>query len=169
MTEEPKKEFQLGEWKIDVMKIMPTIAKLYSQFHWIIGLTGYNVPPEVHKALITLAKGENMTPEEMQTLQKEVEGMTQTIQPQIGEPVLTEDLAKDAWEMHYKEGKSFRQIAEILTKEGYPCSHATIARYVEMVNMAMKANKMIKLFRIARIASYIVPPIVAFWIGITFF
>jgi hypothetical protein len=169
MTEEPKKELKLGEWKIDVMKIMPTIAKLYSQFHWIIALTGYNVPPEVHKALTILAKGENLTPAEMQAMQTEFEGMAQTMQPAIGEPVLTESLAKDAWEMHYKDGKSFRQIAEILTKEGYPCSHATIARYVQMVDMSLKANKVIKLLRIARIASYIVPPIIAFWIGITFF
>jgi hypothetical protein len=70
--------------------------------------------------------------------------------------------------MHYKQGMSFRQIAETLSKEGYPCSHATVARYVEMIDQSKKMSKVLKLVKFARIASYIVPPLIAFWIG-TFF
>jgi hypothetical protein len=91
------------------------------------------------------------------------------MQPAIGEPVLTEHLAFDAWEMHYKQGMSFRQIAETLTKEGYQCSHATVARYVEMIDQTKKMSKILKLVKVGKALTYIVPPLIAFWIGVKLF
>ena len=164
MTEEPKPA-QPQPFNIDLAKIMPQIATAYTQFGWIINLMGFKVPPEVDTALRSIASGKPPSPEELQLLKNQVE----TMQPAIGEPVLTEHLAFDAWEMHYKEGKSFRQIAETLTKEGYPCSHATVARYVEMIDQSRKMSKVLKLVKVAKALTYIVPPLIAFWIGIRFF
>jgi len=168
MTEQPSQPAQ-APFNIDLNRVLPTIAGLYKQFSWAIPIiekmSGMKIPQEIIVALDALSKGEQISPEQMQQLKSSIE----TMQPAIGEPVLTQNIALDAWEQHYKEGKSFRQIAETLTREGYPCSHATVARYVEMIDMQKKASKVIKLVRAVKIASYIIPPIVAFWIGVTFF
>lgn len=166
MTEEPKPAMPFN---IDITKIQPMIAKYYNQFSWILpiieSLTGFKMPPQLTKSLSLLASRKPLSPEDMESIKTSVE----TMQPQIGEPVLTEHLAFDAWEMHYKQNMSFRQIAETLTKEGYQCSHATVARYVEMIDQSRRMSKILKLVQFARIASYIVPPLIALWIGIRFF
>jgi hypothetical protein len=123
------------------------------------------MPPQLIKSLDLLSRGKPLSPEDMESIKASVE----TMQPAIGEPVLTEHLAFDAWEMHYKQGQSFRQIAETLTKEGYPCSHATVARYVEMIDQSRKMSKILKLVKFAKALTYIVPPLIAFWIGTRFF
>ena len=170
MTEEPKPA--PAPFNIDLNKILPTIANLYKQTSWAIPIIekfgGFKIPPEIIMGLDALSSGKPLTPEQMQTMKTSIETI-QTTQPQIGEPVLTEHLAFDAWEMHYKEGKSFRQIAETLTKEGYPCSHATVARYVEMIDQSRKMSKVLKLIKAVKITSYIVPPLIAFWIGVKLF
>ena len=96
-TPQPPKPFN-----IDLAKVMPQIATLYTQWGWLIRLTGFKIPPEVDTALRSIASGKPPSPEEMELLKSQVE----TMQPAIGEPVLTEHLAFDAWEMHYKQGMS---------------------------------------------------------------
>ena len=144
---------------------MPQIATAYTQFGWVIGLMGFKVPPEVDTALRSIASGKPPSPEELQLLKNQVE----TMQPAIGEPVLGHDIALDAWEMHYKNDKSYREIAEVLTKEGYPCSHATVQRYCTMIDMERSASKVLKLIKVAKAVTYIVPPLITFWIGVKLF
>ena len=162
MTEPPKPS---QPFNIDLTKLMPQIAQYYVQFGWIAGMMGLKVPPEVDTALRSIATGKPPSPEEMQLIKNQVE----TMQPAIGEPVLGHDIALDAWEMHYKNDKSYREIAEILTKEGYPCSHATVQRYCTLIDMERQTSKILKLVKVAKALTYIVPPLIAFWIGTRFF
>lgn len=169
MTEEPKKP-EPQPFMIDASKILPTIASMYKQFSWAIPMiekyAGFKVPPEVIQALDGLASGKPLSAEDMQRFKTRVE----TMQPAIGEPVLTRHIARDAHELHYKNGLSFRDIAEKLTKEGYPCSYATVARYVEAIDAELRMSKVGKLIGIGRFfLMTVLPALIAFWIGKTLF
>jgi hypothetical protein len=58
----------------------------------------------------------------------------------IGIPVLTEKLALEAYDLHYNKGMSMRTIAEQFTEQGNPCSHATVARYVQIIELEKKQH-----------------------------
>jgi len=48
----------------------------------------------------------------------------------VGVQVMTEEMLKQAKELE-KQGLGCRQIAEVLTKDGHPVSHATVGRWLK--------------------------------------
>jgi len=125
---------------IDLMSYLPLIAKYYQSFHFILPILGIDLPPEAHKILMSIAKGEQPNMEEIQALK-------QNVDREIGEPVMTRQLAEEAYYLHEREGMGTREIAEYFTKQGSPMSHATVARYINMVDMEKRASKMGLVFR----------------------
>jgi len=158
--EKPKQEQASADaFKIDIRNILPTIANLYRQFHWIIPLVGLDVPPQVHEALISIAEGKNIDAQKMMQLKAMAETM-----PRIGEPVLTRQLAEDAWLMH-KDGMGTREIAEEFTKRGNPCSHSTVARWINMIDAEKRFSKIARIIRIGKILGFIGIMAIAVLIG----
>ena len=155
MTETPKEENKAAApFNIDLNKILPTVANLYKQLGWTIPIiekmSGYKVPREIITALDTLASGKPLSPEQMQNLTNEIE----TMQPGIGEPVMTRQLAEDAWLMH-KDGMGTREIAEEFTRKGSPCSHSTVARWINLIDADKRFSRIAKIIRIGKIAGFI--------------
>jgi len=140
---------QSQPFNIDLMKIMPQIATAYTQFGWVISLMGFKVPPEVDAALRSIASGKPPSPEEMQLIKNQVE----TMSPAVGEPVLTRQLAEDAWLMH-KDGMGTREIAEEFTKKGSPCSHATVARWINLIDTEKRFSKIARLIKIGKFLGF---------------
>jgi hypothetical protein len=125
------------------MNAMKTLARYYKDFHWIIGLTGQKVPRELDIVLRKIAESDN--PEAMQELQNMAQGGQPNYDPynvgpqeipapRIGERVLTNDIAQQAWELHYLKHWTFRDIAEYLTRDGYPVSHTTVSNYISEID-----------------------------------
>jgi len=174
MTEQPKPT--PAPFNIDLNKILPTIAQAYKQFGWALPMLekwgGFKIPPEIIASLNALSEGRTLSPQEMQQMKETIE----TMQPAVGEPVLTRYLAEDAWELHQqinpKTGKRWgtRDIAELFTSEGNPCSHATIARWIEMIAEQKKFGKIARLISIGKFMLLtVLPAVIAFIIGKTFF
>lgn len=139
------------------------LANMYMQWKWIAPIVGVKIPTELDQILTHVAKGGEATPEEIAKLQETMQGLgSGAPQPNVGEPVLTRHIARSAWDMHYNEGLSFREIADILTKDGYPCSHATVCRYIEEVDNEMRFSRIARLVKIGKIAG-----IVAFFVAWT--
>ena len=101
----------------------------------------------------------------MQSFKALAEGMT----PAIGEPVMTRALAETAWFLHYKEGMGTREIAEQFTKDGSPCSHATVARWINAVDAQRRFSKIATMLRIGKFLGFVAIIVVAWFIGRTFF
>jgi len=154
MSETPKEEKNVAPFNLDMNKILPTIANLYKQLGWTIPiiekLSGYKIPPEIITALDTLATGKPLSPEQMQNLKTQVE----TMQPGVGEPVMTRHLAEDAWLMH-EDGMGTREIAEAFTKQGSPCSHSTVARWINLMDAEKRFSRIAKLIKFGKIAGFI--------------
>jgi hypothetical protein len=148
MTEEAKKEPQ--PFTIDLAKLMPQIAQYYVQFGWVASLMGLKVPPEVDRALRSIASGKPPSAEEMQMIKNQVE----TMQGVVGEPVMTRQLAETAWYLHTKEGMGTREIAEQFAKDGSPCSHTTVARWINMVDAEKRFGKIARLIQIGKILGF---------------
>jgi len=102
------------------------LAKMYVQWGGFLGVAGIKVPKEIDMMLRTIAQGGEPTPEQLNQMQGMI---NQAPERQIGEPVLTYDLARTAWRMH-KEGASLREIAEEFTKQGNPVSHSTVCDWI---------------------------------------
>jgi hypothetical protein len=132
------------------LNAVKTLAQYYKQFHWLIGLTGQKVPPELDAALRSIADNDN--PQAVQDLQRMAAGQTtqpsnpydapvEIPQPRIGERVLTQDIAQEAWRLHYDHHWTFRQIAEYLTQEGYPVSHTTVSNYISEIDEQIEEER----------------------------
>jgi len=132
----------------DIIKLvtdnLQNIAKLYTQWGWLIKMAGLKVPPDVDMAIRSIAEGKPITPEQVEQLKALGE------KPMIGEPVLTRRLAEEAWSLHYGQGMATRDIAELFTKDGNPCSHSTVARWINMIDMEKQMSKALKLRAIAK-------------------
>jgi len=168
MTEQPQ-QAPAAASMIYLNKILPTIAQLYRQFGWALPMiekwAGFKMPPEIIASLNALAEGRQLSPQETQQMKETIE----TMQPAVGEPVLTRSLARTAWFLHYKEGMGTRDIAEQFTKDGSPCSHATVARWINMVDEEMRFSRIAKLMKIAKFLAYAGLLVAAVMIGKTFF
>lgn len=134
------------------LNTVKTIAKYYVQFSWLIPIlarmTGNKIPPELDMAMKALAASDD--PAAVQNLQQLALGQKDPYniqqqeipEPRIGEPVLTQDLAWRAWQLHHEQGLSLREIAAYFTQEvGAPCSHATIANYINEIDEVMEENR----------------------------
>jgi len=154
------------------------LAKYYKDFSWVIKLTGQKVPRELDTALRALA--DNDSPEAVQDLQRLAGGGTpdpynirpiEIPAPRIGERVLTNDIAQQAWTLHYQHHWTFRQIAEYLTEEGYPVSHTTVSNYISEIDedIAEEQNsKSAKMKRAFLIGAVIVVPSLATFLVVHF-
>jgi len=140
------------------------IAKYYTAFKWLLPLVGLEIPPQADVLLTTIANEGKVTPESFEKLKQTIGEM----KPAIGEPVLTHQLAEVAYRMH-KEGMSLRDIAEEFTKQGNPCSHATIARWINMIEAEKKTSRIMLIIRIAKITVISIAIVLAFLIGAFFF
>jgi len=139
------------------------IAKLYAQWNWALKMIGVKIPPEAHNALMMLAQGGQPTPETMQNLQTMIQ-QSEVPEPEIGEPVMTWKLAKDAWLMH-QEGMGLREIAESLTRQGNPVSHATVARWINDYEESLQLYRKAKIRTILKILGFIGAIAIALFIG----
>jgi len=169
MSEQPKPTEE-QTFMVDVNKFLTVIAGFYKQFSWTLPLIerfgGVKIPREIITALDSLASGKPLTPEQMLEMKTSIEGM----QPAVGEPVMTRSLAQTAWWLHYKEGMGTRDIAEQFTKDGSPCSHATVARWINMIDEERRFSRIAMLISIGKIMLMtVVPTVIAFLIGRTFF
>ena len=154
------------------------LAKYYKDFSWVVKLTGQKVPRELDTALRALA--DNDSPEAVQDLQRLAGGGTpdpynirpvEIPAPRIGERVLTNDIAQQAWTLHYQHHWTFRQIAEYLTEEGYPVSHTTVSNYISEIDedIAEEQNsKSAKMKRAFLIGTLIVGPSLATFLIVHF-
>jgi hypothetical protein len=139
------------------LNAVKTLANYYRDFNWVIKLAGQKVPPELDRALRAIA--DNTNPEAMEDLQRMATGETadpdnvgpmEIPAPRIGERVLTQDIAMQAWELHYKHHWTFRQIAEYLTAEGYPVSHTTVSNYISEIDEDIEEEQHSKSARVKR-------------------
>jgi len=153
---------------LDVSSFLPKIAKYYATYKPFLHLLGLTkeIPPQVDLILTQIAQGQEPSPEQLKKL---VEG--EFLQPQVGEPVGTRQLIIRAYHLHYDgydplTNKDYgmplatRTIAEIFTQEGNPCSHATVARWINSYDYELRTSK---LEFIKNIAKYII--ITIFWIS----
>jgi len=168
MTETPPPPPPSGiELPLNAVK---TLARYYTQFSWLMPtlakITGNKIPPELDMAMKALAASDD--PAAVQNLQQLALGQKDPYniqqqeipQPRIGEPVLTQDLAWRAWQLHHEQGLSLREIAAYFTNElGAPCSHATIANYINEIDAAMEENKGVRLKTALKYAALVSVPI----------
>lgn len=146
-----------------------TLARYYCQFSWLIPMiaraTGQKVPPELDQALKAIANSDD--PNAMQNLQRMAQGQNDPYniqaqeipEPRIGERVLTQDLAQRAWDLYHKQGLSLREIAAYFTNElGAPCSHATIASYIQAIDEDLNEHRHDTLKTAAKFGALIVAP-----------
>lgn len=169
MTETPPPPPPSGiELPLNAVK---TLARYYTQFSWIIPtlakMTGNKIPPEFDQAMRALAASDD--PGAVQNLQALAMGQKDPYniqqqeipEPRIGEPVLTRDLAWRAWQLHYEQDLSLREIAAYFTNElGAPCSHATIANYINEIDEVMEENKGARTKTVLKVFGFVAVPIV---------
>lgn len=150
---------------IDIAQILPMVADYYKKFSWAIPLIerlgGFKIPIEIKQGLDALASGKPLTAEDMATLQTGLEQM----KPAVGEPVMTRSLAQTAYYLHTKEGLGTREIAEMFTKDGNPCSHATVARWINAIDAEKRFSKIALFIRIVKYSGYAGIVALAFFIG----
>lgn len=166
MTEQPQPtQPTTPPMQIDLAKILPMIIQYYKQFSWAIPIIekmgGFHIPREILKSLDSLASGKPLSAEEMATFTTELEQM----KPAVGEPVMTRSLAQTAWFLHYKEGMGTRDIAEQLTKDGSPCSHATVARWINALDEEKRFGNIARIIGIGKLLGYAGIVALAFFIG----
>lgn len=132
-----------------VQKILKQVLPYYPAVKWGARIFGYKIPDEVDEIVESIKKGE---PPDMEKLQRLGEQMN-VPEPKVGEPVLTRRLAEEAYFLHYGAGQmSTREIAEEFTRRGNPCSHATVARWIGMVE---NERAMDKVARVRSILKYV--------------
>jgi hypothetical protein len=140
---------------VDLAKILPTITEYYKRFSWAIPILekfgGFKIPREILQGLDSLASGKPLSAEDMAKLQDGIEQM----KPSVGDPVMTRSLAQTAWFLHYKEGMGTRDIAEQFTKDGSPCSHATVARWINALDEEKRYSKIALFLRIGKLLGYV--------------
>jgi hypothetical protein len=142
------------------LQIMKTIAEIYHQnrgmARGVVRLMGHSIPkeleeflegileddPEKIKRTTAMAAGETADPYNV--------GPLEIPAPKIGERVLTQNIAQQAWELHYKHHWTFRQIAEYLTGEGYPVSHTTVSNYISEIDEDIEEEQNSKSARVKR-------------------
>lgn len=154
-TPQPEQKKEEGSpFNIDIRKVGPMIGKYYLQFGGMLKVVGIKVPQELDIILKTLAQGGDMTPEQAKQVQDQIASMTPGMEPGVGEPVMTMQLAEEAYMLH-KQGMGTREIADLFTKEGSPCSHATVARWINMVDQEKRFGRIALLIRFGKIAGFI--------------
>jgi len=151
LTEEKKADV-IDKITVSMEQLQRVINALTPYYPFVkIGarLLGVKIPPEIDQAIDALKKGE------MPDLAS-LEALGEGIDRKVGEPVLTRDLAEEAWYLHHKEGMGTREIADYFTNERKsPCSHATVARYINMIDLEKKASRIGSIVRVVKYAGIV--------------
>lgn len=133
-----------------VQRLINAFMPFYPFVKFGARLIGVKIPPEIDQAIDDIKKGIMPDLTKLEDLAKE------SVAPRIGEPVLTRDLAYQAWVLHRKEGMGTREIADYFTnKLKSPCSHATVARYINDVDLEMRASKIGTIVRLVKYAGIV--------------
>lgn len=127
---------------------LTNIARTYCQWRPIIGMAArfarQKIPKELDEVMAAVASGDHQAIQNLQAMasgQGQI-GELETPEPKIGERVLSRDLAYLAWRLVRQQGLSLREAADTLTRDyGAPCSHATVANYVDDIDMQMEEEK----------------------------
>lgn len=130
------------------LEAMKTIAQVYSQnkglANTVARLMGHTVPKGVDDFLIGILEND---PQKIQGTVSQPNYDPYNVEPQeipqprIGERVLTQDIAQQAWELHYLKHWTFRDIAEYLTRDGYPVSHTTVSKYISEIDEEIEEER----------------------------
>lgn len=131
------------------------LARMYMQFRPIIGIGArmarQKIPKDLDDAMTALAYGDN--PQGLEHL-REMQGQDPnqgqwqrpgTYQQEVpdnepGTPVMTNELAEEAYYLHTAKHWGVRQIAQELTDRGNPVSKATVARYIRNIEEEVEEN-----------------------------
>jgi hypothetical protein len=152
MSAEKQPETKITIDKKTIDGILNMIVSYYPLIKIGTKWAGIDIPPEIDEIIIARQQGREVD------LNK-LEHALSTVKPKIGEPVMTRALAGEAWYLHYKEGMGTREIADYFTNERKcPCSHATVARWINTVDMERSASKVeaiVKVFKYGIIAGLI--------------
>lgn len=147
MTEEKKAEgitFNLDQ----VTNLVKALMPYYPMVKMGARLMGVKIPPEIDEFLVSIQSGK---PPDLDKLRL----LAETAETKVGEPVMTRQLAEEAYFLHTSEGMGTRAIADHFTnKLKSPCSHATVARWINMIDMQRRASKIGKIYRIAKYAGF---------------
>lgn len=103
------------------------------------------IPEELDAVLTAVAGGDPNAVANLQSMavgQQGQLGEMEVPEPRIGERVLTQDLIDRAYFLYYKQGLSYREIANFFTEKlGVPVSHATIANYIYERNQDLEESR----------------------------
>jgi hypothetical protein len=171
------------------LNVIKTIAEAYTQHRGVIrgvvGALGHKIPKEAEDFLAGIVED---NPEKVRGIIEGTQRMATGQQqnpysmnpnadpynvdqveippPVIGQRVLTQDIAQQAWTLHYQHHWTFRQIAEYLTQEGYPVSHTTVSNYISEIDEDIAEEQSSKGRRLKRgfltAAMLIVPSLATF-------
>jgi len=164
---------------LNVIEYLPKVAEFWGKIKWLVPviemLGHFKLPKEVTKALDEISdsvkEGKEVSTDSitkaLETARTNPDGtqILDTPDAEIGEPVMTWNLARQAYYLHYDDNMGTRQIAEMFTKEGNPVSHATVARWILWVEEEIQKSKTLKLKRIGKYGAIIGALAVAFTIG----
>lgn len=156
--DEPKKD-QLTVTIDQLQGIVKTLLPYYPMVKWGARLMGVKIPPEIDEMLTAIQKGE------MPDLDK-LKALGETVSPGIGEPVLTRPLAEEAWYLHNVEKMGTREIADYFTNERKcPCSHATVARWINLVDQDKRASRVGTIVSIVKYAGIAAVCVLSAWLA----
>lgn len=136
-----KEEAQEGAGLFIPPKQVVTLAKMYVQWRPIIGwaakMARQKIPKELDEAMeIAAASGDpaalrRLSERDNQGFSPEgYDAMQDPEQVRVGEPVMTYQMAEEAYRMHRFENMGTRQIAEWFTNHGSPVHFQTVARWI---------------------------------------
>jgi hypothetical protein len=146
MTQRPRGDLAAGRGLTLSPETVISFARLYNQYRPIIGwgakLAKQKIPKELDDAMrVVAATGD---PDALRKLQEEqaqedqavnmqpnAQGQYEMPQDTPGAPVMTDDMAEEAYYLHHVKHLGTLQIAEYFTSKGSPVSKATVARYID--------------------------------------
>lgn len=148
MSEEEKKK-QAITFNLDqVTNVIKALMPYYPMVKMGARLMGVKIPPEIDEFLESIQSGKPPDLEKLRLL-------AETAETKVGEPVMTRQLAEEAYFLHTNEGMGTRQIADYFTnKLKSPCSHATVARWINLIDMQRRASKIAKIYQVIKYAGF---------------
>lgn len=149
MSEAEKKKQEGITFNLDqITNLVKMLMPYYPLIKWGARLGGVQIPPEIDEFLDAIQSGK---PPDMEKLRM----LTETQTTKVGDPVMTRQLAQEAYMLHTRQGLGTREIAEYFTtKLNSPCSHATVARWINIIDVERHASKIGKLYQLVKYAGF---------------
>ncbi len=147
MSEEEKKKKEGITFNLDqVTNLIKVFIPYYPMVKMGARLMGVKIPPEIDEFLDAISKGKPPDLDKLRLLAESAES-------KVGDPVMTRQLAEEAYFLHTTEGMGTRAIAEHFTnKLKSPCSHATVARWINLIDQQKRASKVAKVYQVIKYA-----------------